>query len=362
MNKTTLSPIDYAQKAAHQMMKNFSAADLPPKGRFHYHQGVFLSGIERTYLTTGDEEYYNYIKNWADSVIDADGNINNRHNDQLDDMQPANLLFNIYKKTENEKYRKVIESSVENLRHWPKNEQGGFWHMKNLSNQMWLDGIYMAGPLLVRYALEFGESELLEIVYTQLRLMRENMTDEKTGLMYHAWNSSGECMWADSRTHCSPEFWGRAIGWYAVTAVDIADMLPSDSKYKTYFAESAAEILKALAKYQDEELGVWFQVVDKAHKKDNWPETSCSALFTYAFSKAVRLGYLPQEYACVAHKGYMGVINSTEITFRGEFTVPRVCIGTGVGDYGFYVKRSAITNDLHGMGAFLLMCNEYNML
>ena len=75
MNKTTLSPIDYAQKAAHQMMKNFSAADLPPKGRFHYHQGVFLSGIERTYLTTGDEEYYNYIKNWADSVIDADGNI-----------------------------------------------------------------------------------------------------------------------------------------------------------------------------------------------------------------------------------------------------------------------------------------------
>ena len=58
----------------------------------------------------------------------------------------------------------------------------------------------------------------------------------------------------------------------------------------------------------------------------------------------------------------MGVINSTEITFRGEFTVPRVCIGTGVGDYGFYVKRSAITNDLHGMGAFLLMCNEYNML
>ena len=100
MNKTTLSPIDYAQKAAHQMMKNFSAADLPPKGRFHYHQGVFLSGIERTYLTTGDEEYYNYIKNWADSVIDADGNINNRHNDQLDDMQPANLLFNIYKKTQ----------------------------------------------------------------------------------------------------------------------------------------------------------------------------------------------------------------------------------------------------------------------
>ena len=36
--------LDYAKMACDTLMKKFDAPDLPPKGRFHYHQGVFLSG------------------------------------------------------------------------------------------------------------------------------------------------------------------------------------------------------------------------------------------------------------------------------------------------------------------------------
>lgn len=35
-----------------------------------------------------------------------------------------------------------------------------------------------------------------------------------------------------------------------------------------------------------------------------------------------------------------------------------VCIGTSVGTYDFYCARPTSTNDLHGMGAYLLMCTE----
>lgn len=33
-------PLDYAKEACETMIRLYSAEELPPKGRFHYHQGV----------------------------------------------------------------------------------------------------------------------------------------------------------------------------------------------------------------------------------------------------------------------------------------------------------------------------------
>lgn len=44
----------YARAACDTMMRKFAAADLPPKGHFYYHQGVFLSGVLKTWQLTGD--------------------------------------------------------------------------------------------------------------------------------------------------------------------------------------------------------------------------------------------------------------------------------------------------------------------
>lgn len=35
-----------------------------------------------------------------------------------------------------------------------------------------------------------------------------------------------------------------------------------------------------------------------------------------------------------------------------------ICIGTGYGDESYYYSRPRSENDLHGMGALLLMCTE----
>ena len=43
------TPLAYAQSACDTMIRRYAAADLPPKGHFHYHQGVFLSGVYKTY-------------------------------------------------------------------------------------------------------------------------------------------------------------------------------------------------------------------------------------------------------------------------------------------------------------------------
>ena len=73
--------------------------------------------------------------------------------------------------------------------------------------------------------------------------------------------------------------------------------------------------------------------------------------------KAVHKGILPEQYLEQAVKGYEAVIHS--LAWEGEdLLVGGVCIGTGVGDYRHYCERPTSVNDLHGVGAFLLMCAQ----
>ncbi|UKI37234.1 MAG: glycoside hydrolase family 88 protein [Clostridiales bacterium] len=105
--------------------------------------------------------------------------------------------------------------------------------------------------------------------------------------------------------------------------------------------------------------GAWYQVVDKGYRDDNWIETSCTCLYIYGISNLVRRGLLGKEYEEYADKAYKEIIeNQTEIK-DGQLTVKNICIGTGVGDYEFYINRPHTQNDLHGTGAFTLMCTEY---
>lgn len=66
-------PLDYAKASMDTMMRKWEAPKLPPEGRFHYHQGVFLSGMYKSYELCKEEKYFDYIKSWVDAVITEDG-------------------------------------------------------------------------------------------------------------------------------------------------------------------------------------------------------------------------------------------------------------------------------------------------
>jgi unsaturated rhamnogalacturonyl hydrolase len=42
------SALDSAKQACDRMINEFAPEELPPKGEFYYHQGVFLSGMQKT--------------------------------------------------------------------------------------------------------------------------------------------------------------------------------------------------------------------------------------------------------------------------------------------------------------------------
>ena len=75
----------------------------------------------------------------------------------------------------------------------------------------------------------------------------------------------------------------------------------------------------------------------------------------------MRRGFLDRSYLKFARKGYEGIIRRLGHDENGVL-VDNVCVGTGVGDLDHYYGRPTSTNDLHGMGAFILMCIEMEEL
>lgn len=351
------TPLGYARQACDTLMRKYEAEALPPKGRFHYHQGVFLSGMLQTFLLGGDEKYYLYIKRWVDSIIDVYGDIWEFNPGQLDDLQPGILLFSLYQRTGDMRYKRALDTIAHYYQTFPRNPDGGYWHKAWYRNQMWLDGLYMAGPFCAEYAKTFKQPAFFDTVVEQAQIMEKKTRDTHTGLWYHAWDYDKHQPWADPDTGVSPEFWGRSIGWVPVALLDDLDYLPEDHAGRTELSRMIISLLEALLPYQDVESGLWYQVVDKGGQPGNWLETSCTCLYVAALCKAVRKGIMAPEALVAARRGYEGVIGRLGYDEQ-DVLIDHVCIGTGVGDYLHYCQRPISCNDLHGVGAFLIMCTE----
>ena len=117
-------PLYYAKASVETMMRKFKAEDLPPEGHFHYHQGVFLSGVYKTYEACRDGRYFQYVKDWVDSCIGEDGVIRECDKTQLDDMQPGILLYPLLDRTGDGRYRKALDFILSVIRDFPKNQAG----------------------------------------------------------------------------------------------------------------------------------------------------------------------------------------------------------------------------------------------
>lgn len=368
-------PLEYGKMACDAMMRRYAPEELPPERVLFYHQGVFLAGMQQIYKLCGEKKYFKYVKDYVDSLLGEDGEIPGFDHEmntsdtpwiqkmaltKLDNRQPCILLFDLYEESGEEKYRNAIEKIVKSMYYWPVNSVGGYWHMMDQPYQMWLDGAYMAGPMCVQYDNVFGDSILRDRAVKQLLLMEEYMKDKKTGLYYHGWDESKKEIWADPETGLSSQFWGRAVGWYAVAILDCLEYLPEGYAAAERLRKMEKDLLASLVHFQDTETGLWYQVLDRVDARDNWVESSCTNLFIYSYAKAKRMGITCSEFDAVLEKAYNGICDRLKVDEKGDVVIDEVCIGTCIetGTYEHYIKRPKIKNDLHGVGAFLLMCAE----
>jgi unsaturated rhamnogalacturonyl hydrolase len=323
-------------------------------GPWQYFTGLYLLGQYQVYKRTEKKEYLTYIQEWADRFVDDDGYVNITFN-SLDSMQAGNVFLVLYEETSQDKYQKAASQIREAVNTYPRTSDGAFWHATSLDYQLWADGTFMINPFLVQHGAMFGDSDSANREASDQLILYGKHLQVDNGLLQHAYDESRAESWADPETGRSAEQWCRAMGWYGLAIMDVTDLLPPDHANFPSIVETLRKFAEGIKRYQDDESGRWFQVVNRGDLEDNWTETSCSAMFVNTLSRAIQKGYIGDEYAATVTKGYRGVIERVVTNSEGLTDVVDICIGTGVGDLPFYLNRPRETNDLHGLGAVLLM-------
>ncbi|NIG55522.1 glycoside hydrolase family 105 protein [Chitinophaga sp. Cy-1792] len=340
--------------------------------RWSYDEGVVLEGFTGLYKRTSDPKYMAYIKKSMDLFVDESGHIRTYklQDYNIDNVKNGRVLLTLYKETKDPKYKLAADQLREQLRGQPRTHDGGFWHKQRYPWQMWLDGLYMGEPFYAEYAAMTGENSAFDDITRQFVLMEQHARDAKTGLLYHGWDESREQKWADKSTGQSPNFWGRAMGWYAMALVDALEYYPKNHPGRDSLIQILKRTAVAVKTYQDPATGCWFQVLDKKDGKGNYVESSGSCMFVYALAKGVRLGYLPDSYKAVVKKGYSGIQQqfihkNPEGDLRLSGTVSVAGLGGNPyrdGSYEYYLSEKVIDNDAKGVGAYILASNEVELM
>lgn len=343
-----------------------------PKAKWAYETGVFLKGLESIWAETGNPKYFDFIKAVVDSYVETDGSIETYKLEDftLDNINCGKLLLTLYQRTKEEKYRKAAFVLMNQLENQPRTHEGGFWHKKIYPYQMWLDGIYMASPFIAQFSRMFDRPACLDDVADQILWMEHHARDSRTGLLYHGWDESREQEWADPKTGCSKNFWGRAMGWYAMGILDVLDFMPEKHPRRAAIIGVFKRLSKAVAHYQDSGTGLWYQVMDQGKREKNYLEASASSMFVYALAKGVRRGYLDKEYATAANRGYEGLIKQLiKVDPGGTVNLTQICSVAGLGGpqkrngtFEYYVSEPVVANDLKGVGAFIMASVEIDEL
>jgi unsaturated rhamnogalacturonyl hydrolase len=365
--------LEVAVKMAESEMKLFPepwTVDFNSKPVWNYTQGLIAQSMMQLWAVTHQKSYYTYAEKYALHFIDSTGAIMGYKPEEfnIDAVNSGKILFGLYEQTKDERYLKAIILLRNQLKKQPRTGEGGFWHKLRYPNQMWLDGLYMGAPFYAQYARLLKEPGLFDDVVNQFIVVHKHTYDPKTGLNYHAWDEKKVQKWANPETGCSPNFWGRAEGWYAMALVDVLDFLPINHPGRVKMIEILNQVAAGIQKWQDPTTGLWYQVLDQGNREGNYLEASCSSMFACALLKAVRKGYIGKAYKETATKGYNGIVkNLIKDNNNGTISLTKCCAVAGLGGepyrsgtYEYYIHETIRDNDPKGVGPFIMASLEMN--
>ena len=364
-----------------EMQRNPDATYLD--GRNGVRKWNYTTGLElKSFMDAADRydlpEVVAYVKEWADTMATEKGEVfgYKKSNYNVDHICPARIYFDLHDMygDQDKRYRRVTRMIREQIDSQPRTQSGEFWHKQIYPNQVWLDGFYMALPFYAEYTRRYAPKEQRDSLFAdivhQFVAGAENTYDPATGLFRHAWDESKSMFWCDPQTGLSAHAWGRATGWYAIALVEVLDYLPEDHPgYKTLIGQ-LNYFLEVLPKWADPKTGMWYQVLDCPERKGNYQEATCSIMFTYAFLKGLRKGYIDDSHADYIKGLYQKFIDRfIKENPDGTISMTDCCAVGGLGgkqmrkgDFDYYLSEPIIDNDCKGVGPFIWASLEWEAM
>ena len=369
------TPLEWSQRlAASEMARRSNSLAWTPggKAKWDYTAGLFTLSLLKLNEQIPTTRYVEFTKQAIGSFISADGKIETYKPEefQLDALNPGKTLLALWQTMTDSEHPQYFYACVnlgKQLNDQPRTFDGGFWHKQRYTNQMWLDGIYMAAPFYAAMARFLHNPQpAFDDVAKQIRLIDEHTYDANSGLNYHGWDAAKIQPWANPATGCSSNFWGRAMGWYAMALVDTLDYFPTNHPARPQIIATLQKLSVGVLKYQNPKTGLWWQVMDSAERQGNYEEATASAMFVYALAKGVNHGYLSREIIPAIEKGYGGILkNLIHDDGGGKWSLTKCCSVAGLGgspsngkmrdgSFEYYIGEPIVNNDLKGVGPFIL--------
>lgn len=333
-------------------------------GRWNYPLGVTMYGLLHTAIAIGSEDIKNYIKDHVQLCIDTleyalwdkeqYGGATSIHNlltsiDSLDDCGSfASMMLEVNNYLGLRDVKKVADYVGDYIyNHQSRLEDGTFFrkemmhHFHNMT--MWADDLYMSVPFLVRYSQFTGDQKYLDDAANQFFGFKKRLFMPEEKIMSHVYDFK-----YDSKTNVP---WGRGNGWVVFSMTELLEVLPEDHPKRNDLIEFLNTLCEGYLALQDDE-GMWHQVLND---HESYPETSCTSMFIYAFSRGIRFGWLknPEKYVKAIYKAWKG-ISKTSVDSNGN--VYGVCRGSEFSFIADYYKYELgwNLNDTHGTGIVML--------
>ncbi len=242
---------------------------------------------------------------------------------------------------------------------------GGWWHKSGYVNQMWCDGQYMGPALLAQLLNEYSDYTPISdddwaLVTRQFTIAWNYLWDEGTHLLYHAFTAdpahtygwAGISAMEGAEVYHSQEFWGRAEAWYFLGLVDVLEQMQIAGRTGTDDYATLRSMLQQLgagiAAKQDATSGCWYQLLnhdgsfiatdyDSSYRYTEGPvanylESSCTAIFTAAYLKGMRLKLFDTDYTDIARRAYRGFVEQFMVSDgNGGVHLIGCCKSAGLG-------------------------------
>ena len=350
---------------------NIEKARAGAKSGWDYIDGMMIMALLEMYATSKNEKFLKFADYYEDFRVHDDGSVDGYSKEtwNMDEINGAKNFFPLYEYTNKQKYRNALEKFYEQIKEQPRTKEGNFWHKAIYPNQVWLDGLYMGQPFYMEYETRFNDKKNYPDIFNQFFNVVKNMRDEKTGLYYHAYDSSKEMFWCDKTTGLSKNFWLRALGWYSMALLDT--LTKADNSYQPAYDQLKQvfiDLMESMVKFQDES-GMWYQVVNMGGREKNYLETSGSAIMAYSMLKGVRLGFLPESFRAYGEKAFHGICDRYLKEKDGRLSLGGICLVAGLGGpqmrdgtYEYYMSEPVVEDDAKGVGPFLLAYTEIRRL
>jgi unsaturated rhamnogalacturonyl hydrolase len=295
------------------------------KPYIEYPESVTWYGALTFAKLSGDKELTSKLVSRFDPLFGADAKLipEPKH---VDLTVFGSVPLELYIETRQRKYLDLGRSMADSQ--WTDPTPDGL----TSQTRFWIDDMYMITLVQVEAYRATGDNKYLNRAAHEL-VAYLNKLQQPNGLFYHAPDV--------------PFYWGRGDGWVAAGMTELLRSLPHNHPQRARILESYRKMMASLLKYQDKD-GMWHQLIDQP---EAWPETSSTAMFTFAMVSGVKNGWLDaKSYTPAARKAWLGLLKYLEP--NGD--IRNVCEGTGKNnDRQYYLDRKRNTGDLHGEAPLL---------